>query len=447
MTPTRMLLLEAAGPEAGALVAAAAAAGIETYAATHPARLAVYDQHLRASLAGCLPVDFSCPDTAVRDVVHFSSRTGIGGILTTTEFLTPLVARACADLGLPGNDPVLAAAARDKARMHEQFTEHGVTTPRTVVLQGEGDLVALLQPGVLGFPLVLKPVDGAGSRGVTVARDRGEAVRAYRHACDQDRQPMRGVTLDGGVLAQEYVGGTEYSVESITQAGRTTHLCVTSKIVTRGAHRVELGHSVPAPLGPAEEAIILREVGRAIQAAGIRNCCSHTEVKLTGDGRCVVIEIGARPAAGLIGFLVELALGVEFWKTCLDVALGRPMRPPVRSRHGYATVRFLTSPRSGRLTRLANLPVLGTGVPIVRVRSRVGDQVHTVDGNAGRLGSFVVVGTDRDAVDRHADHLLSQVRIEVVPDRPDLFGGHPAAPPGGTVPVDGQRPIARADYG
>lgn len=409
-----MLLLEAAGPEAGALVATAVDVGIEIYVATHADIHASYGEDLRASVAGFLFTDFTRVDAAVRDIVEFSARVGIDGILTVTEFLTPIVTLACAQLGLPGNDPHLAFAPRNKRVMSEQFTKCDVAVPKTIAAACEHDLTNLLCSSEIGFPLVVKPAENAGSTGVTIARTADEATAAYRRALRHDRQDRYGMVLDSTTIIQEYVDGIEYSVESVTQDGETTHICITRKIVTTTAYRAELGHAVPADV-PADAAKrILAEADKAIAAVGIRNGPSHTEVKLASDGQCTVIEIGARPGAGQIGFLVELALGTRFWAACLDVALGRPVRI-TRPRNDYATVRFLTIPRPGILTSLSNLPQPGPRVPIVRMRKTVGQFVNAAEDNGGRLGSVVVVGPDQESVELYADELLAQVRIEVKP--------------------------------
>jgi biotin carboxylase len=206
----------------------------------------------------------------------------------------------------------------------------------------------LCTAGQLTFPCVIKPTEGAGSAGVTVARTAYGAVAAVRAAREQ--RGMYEMALDSRVLVQEYVAGTEYSVESITRNGTSTHLCLTRKTVTSGAHRVELGHGLPEDLPPNIERAVYAEVDKAIAAVGIRNGASHTEVMLTPEGRCTVIEIGARIAAGQIGFLIHHALGIDPWAACLDTALGQPAQL-APTRHGYATVRFLTSPRPGRICR------------------------------------------------------------------------------------------------
>ncbi|WP_241255791.1 ATP-grasp domain-containing protein [Candidatus Protofrankia californiensis] len=412
-----VLLLEAAGPESGALVATAVASGYEVHAVTQSETHAAYRADLRNLLTGCLLTDFACPAQALHDVVTYAHRIGADAVLTTNEYLTPLLAKVCASLGLPGNDPAHADAARNKAAMHEAFARHGVTAPRTFVVDDKNQLRRLHTTERIIFPYVIKPAEGAGSAGVTVVHDPAGVAAAWQAA--RTPRGMYGMPLDPCVIVQDYVEGTEYSVESLTQNGSTTHLCATRKAVTAGNHRVEVGHSLPAVLPPYVERAIHQEVERAIAAVGIHNGASHTEVMLTPDSGCVVIEIGARLGAGQIGFLIQHALGIDPWKALLDTALGYPtdLTP---TRDDYATVRFLTSPRTGRLASVAGLPTTGPGVPVVHLRTAIGDAVREAQANHGRLGHLVVTGPDADTVDRHAEFLLAQITIDVVPE--------PAAP-------------------
>ena len=426
MRAPRVLLLEAAGPESGAIARTAVASGYRIHAATDPAAHSAYTADLRRLLSGCLLADFSRPDHALKDIVGYARRIGADAVLTANEYLTQLLAQVCAELGLPGNDPASAATARNKVAMSEAFAFHGVTAPRTHVLDNEDDLRLLRVSGEIAFPCVIKPADGAGSVGVTVVTDPACAADAWRAAARSPRG-MYGLPPDPRVLVQDYVEGTEYSVESITQHGTTTHLCATRKAVTPGAHRVEVGHSLPADLPPGTERTVYQEAERAIAAVGIRNGASHTEVIVGEDGRCSVVEIGARLGAGHIGVLLWHALGIDPWTVLLDTALGRPAHL-IPARRAYASVRFLISPRTGRLVAVTGLPEEGPGVPAVHLRTAVGQIVGPAQANRGRLGHFIVTGPDPAAVERRAEQILTGITVVVDPDHTPHHAGSPAGP-------------------
>jgi biotin carboxylase len=419
MTGRRVLLLEASGPESTAITEAAVARGDRVWAVTQPDRWASYPQTLRSLLTGHLLTDLARPEHAVAGIVAFARNLRVEAVLTTNEYLTPLNAAVCAHLGLPGNDPAAAMSARNKATMAARLREHGVAVPNTVAVDGDPDTeTRLTDAGICGWPVVVKPAEAAGSAGVTIVPDAAGLPAAITHA--SNRRSMYGALMDSHALIQEHIGGQEFSVESITQHGVTTHLCLTRKLVSSGTSRVELGHSVPADAGQ-HTAPILEAAGRAILAAGIRNGASHTEVVLCDDGRCVVIEVAARIGAGYIGFLVQHALGIDPWQMCLDVALGEPARL-APSRSLYATVRFLTSPDTGTLAAVQRLPDIGPDVPVVKLRSRPGDRVSIAADNTGRLGCFIVVGSDPVAVARRACTLHRDIVIQVVPDAVSASG-------------------------
>lgn len=407
-----ILLLDAAGPEAHRLLVAAAARRIPVHAVAQPTDVAYYTPERRRLLAGLLLTDLHRSTRALDDITRYARQIGAAGALTTNEYLTVLLARVCAALGLPGNDPDRALAARDKAVMHAAFTHHGVAAPCTHVVDDEDDLQWLSTTGALSWPCVVKPADGAGSAGVTVVTDPARLAAAWRTA--RDNPGRYGVPAYPRILLQEHIAGTEYSVESITHNGVTTHVCSTAKTVTGGAHRVELGHSLPAVLPHHVQQDVDEQVVRAIHAVGIHHGASHTEVVIDDAGRCTVLEIGARLGAGHIGVLIEHALGVDVWTGLLDTALGRAA-DLTATRHGFATVRFVTSPRSGRLRAINGLPTRGPGIPDVRMRAAAGDTVHTARANSGRLGHVIVTGDSRAAVDKRAQQLLDRVDVDVEP--------------------------------
>ncbi|WP_185843705.1 ATP-grasp domain-containing protein [Streptomyces sp. WAC 05379] len=340
----------------------------------------------------------------------YSRRIGAKALLTVNEYLTDLAARACAALSLPGNDPERAAAARTKALMVAAFKAGHVSTPRTTVIADPDHLQAAAS--AVGFPCVIKPADGAGSAGVTVVTSPEQLQPAWHTA--RQTQVMYGLPRDERVLVQEYVSGHEFSVESLTQRQATTHLCITRKHTTRGVHRVELGHTLPARLPAAAERILLDQASRAIAAVGVRNGATHTELVLRPDGQCTVLEIGARLGAGHIGVLIQHAFGIDPWRILWDIALGHPASQPTEP-PGYATVRFLTTLRAGRLIAVTGLPPVNASIPAVHVRVAEGARVGPATSNRGRLGHVIVTGSDPGRVDYQADRILRQVTVIVDP--------------------------------
>ncbi|MER5781239.1 ATP-grasp domain-containing protein [Streptomyces mobaraensis] len=407
-----ILLLEAAGPESGHLARTAAAAGHPVHTVTTAQTLQTYSPDLHRLLAGTLTTDLANPHQALADLTTYARRINAAAVLTTNEYLTPLVAHACALLGLPGNDPARAHAARDKTAMAAAFTTARVTAPRTHTLATPATLHAQLRRPGARLPAVIKPADAAGSQGVTILTHPQDADTAWHRA--HAAPAMHTVAASRTVLLQQFIPGREYSVESFTQHGRTTHLTITAKTTTTGTHRAELAHTLPARLPPALEHAIHQAATKAIRAVGLRNGASHTEIILTPAGQPYVIETAARIGAGHIGELLYHALGIDPWAALLDIALGRPARLTPTRRH-HATVRFLISPAAGRLASVTGLPTPDPQTPLVRLRARPGDPVGPAHTNAGRLGCYIVVSPDARTTQARADRLLDDIHVQVHP--------------------------------
>jgi biotin carboxylase len=403
-----VLILDPVGIDGSLLISAASRLGFTAHLALLKP-VPIGSEH-RADPA--VIVDFADEEQALFELTAYGIQAGIAGVVTMSEFLTPLCARVASALGLPGNDATFCVSARNKREMSRRFDAADVRAPVTFGLHSEEDLDALVSLEKLRFPMVLKPVESAGSAGVTVVGTQAELREAFERARAACVSPY-GTPLDDTVLAQSYAPGPEYSVESASVAGSSHPLCITQKMTSADAYRVEVGHCVPAMLTEDERHEILAQTATAIAAVGITNSLSHTELKRNSSGRYEVIEIAARLGAGRIGTLIGLAFGIDVYEALLLVSVGlAPDLSATRARS--AASRFIKAPRSGVLGEVAGLPPLGEDVHVVSMRAISGSRVADGSSSKGRIGHFVVVGDDAPSVNLRADHLLAQVSVSML---------------------------------
>ncbi|MFC8918081.1 ATP-grasp domain-containing protein [Streptomyces sp. NPDC057116] len=418
MTPgrraKRVLLLEAWVAAGEDLLRAAAALGVEAYVATHEDVHAThYGPELTELITGVAFTDFGDTAAALDDLTAFCRARRIDGVVACWEFLSPVATLLAARLGLPGHDPDRAAACRNKRLMAEVFAAHGVPAPRTVTATDHRTLARRAEAAGIGFPLVVKPAENAASIGVTVVTSAEGLPAAARLAGSETHKSSHGIPLDTTLLAQEYVDGDEFSVETVLTRGEVHHLAVTEKFTTRDASRAETGHTVPARLPADVRAAVLTAASRAVTALGLRDGVAHTEVKVDGRGRPYVIEVGARPPGDGIMRLVAEATGIDQARAYLMTALGE--RPDLTPRHERAAaVRFLTAPHAGTLTRVEGLP-RGDHVVSTGLLKRPGDPVGDPRDNLQRIGHLMVRADNAPAASKAADEALNAITVEVSP--------------------------------
>ncbi|MGK5628134.1 ATP-grasp domain-containing protein [Streptomyces sp. URMC 123] len=246
--------------------------------------------------------------------------------------------------------------------------------------------------------------------GVSVVHSAAELPAAALLAQEQTHEFPHGIALDTTLLAQEYVGGDEYSVETVISRGDVHHLAVTEKFTTQGSSRAELGHTVPAELTDEVREAVLATAEQAIRALGLRNGIAHTEIKAGTDGTAKIIEIGARPPGDHIMRLLSEALGISEARAYLQTALGeRPDVTPLRS--GAAAIRFLTAPQAGTLRWIHDLPE-GQGVT-TSVYKMPGDEVGAPQDNIGRVGHVILCARSAREANEAALEVTGAVKVEV----------------------------------
>ncbi|MFD8352686.1 ATP-grasp domain-containing protein [Streptomyces coelicoflavus] len=407
-----VLVIEPMGNAGRFLVEAADRLGVRLYAATHKDVHDGYPDWLRTALSGVCATDLTDTPRALGDMAAFCREHSVAGIAACFELFTPLAALLARRVGLPGNDPRLAHAARNKILMGEAFAADGIPAPRWAVAHDAAEAHQVLRerPDGLGWPLVVKPAEQGGSWGVSVVDgpdrlgDAVDAARRYRHA-----QP-HGLRLDPRVLLQEYVPGEEYSCDTVVASGVAYPLPVVRKDTTEGRYRVETGHTCPSGLPAPLAAQVRHTAARAALAVGVRNGIAHTEVKIPPGTRTPhVIETGARLPGDSLCEVVEAATGVSEATAHLQAVLGLvPDTAPHRA--DAAAIRFLL-PEHGGVLRRADVPGLpGTHSELCL---RPGDAVPEPTDSTCRIGHVVARAETVDRARALADRAIARSRVEV----------------------------------
>ena len=254
----------------------------------------------------------------------------IDGVCTiASDVAAPTVAYIAEKMGLAGNSYEVALRANNKYLMRQSFSMAGVPCPAFRKVTS----IDLLDSNNLLFPEIVKPTDRSGSLGVTKVVRLGDLQVAVETALS--------CSFKHEAIVEEFVEGREISVEFISYQGVHYPLQITDKVTTGSPHFVELEHHQPAELSIEQYAEIYDLTKRALDALGVTNGASHSEYKITEDGRIYVMEIGARMGGDFIGSdLVQLSTGYDFLKGVIDVALGQFEEPAFGVPH-YAGVYFL----------------------------------------------------------------------------------------------------------
>ena len=234
-------------------------------------------------------------------------------------------------LGLVGNGMVSAMTATNKHLMRLAFERAHLPSCRSILLEDGMDPAAL----PLRYPLIVKPTDRSGSRGICKVTRPEELADAIEFA--------RAPSFEKKVLVEEFAEGREYSVEYLSWQGEHHFLAVTEKFTTGAPLFVETGHlQPPKHMDEKTLAAIKALVPQILDSLGVRFGASHTEIKIDEAGVIRIIECGARMGGDCIGSdLVPLSTGVDFVGAVIDTACGKKPALPADRAGCVCAIRFL----------------------------------------------------------------------------------------------------------
>ena len=264
-------------------------------------------------------------------ILKVCQKIGIDGITTIAADLPVSTINYVANqMGIISNPYEYSGITTNKYLMRQCFMDNNVPSPKFTLVDDDDHY----QITGFKFPLIVKPTDRSGSRGVEKVLDPVQLEEAIERA--------RKESFEHKAIIEEFVTGREISVESISNEGKHYILQITDKVTTGAPFFVELEHHQPSSLPEDIKERVRGIVLKALDALHIQFGASHSELKITEDGDIRVIEIGARMGGDFIGSnLVQLSTGYDFLKGVIEVALGDFHEPQI-TEHSYSGVYFLS---------------------------------------------------------------------------------------------------------
>ena len=266
-------------------------------------------------------------------------------VLANWEVLVQLAARLRERWGLPGMSPEVVRGFRDKELMKERVRAAGLRVPRSRRVTSEAEVRAAAE--FIGFPLILKPIAGAGSADTYRVRTQGELEAAIA--------AMRGIPE---ASCEEYVEGEEFTFDTICIGGKPAFENVASYL--------------PKPLEARSQewvspvVITVRDMyqprlapgvklGRAVLGAlGMGDGFTHMEWFLTPKGEAVFGEIGCRPGGAHLVDQMNYTCDVDLFREWARVACFGRFEAPTARKYNAAII-FKRAQGQGRITRIEGL--------------------------------------------------------------------------------------------
>ena len=341
---------------------------------------------------------------SLEENLRYAGEKGIDSIMTVgTDQPVYTAAFVSEKLGLL--HPITAVqglSVTNKQYMKEIMAGSGILSPNFRVLREKADLSSL----GLKSPVVLKPVDSQGQRGVFLLNGRediGTIARYFNEAL--------GYSRTGTVILEEYYKGGEITVNCWVKGGRAYPLMITDRLHFDDS--VALGickqQRFPARGAAGFEQEIERIINRLADAFEIREGPLYVQA-VTGSEGIKIIEFGYRIGGGFESEIIPRVTGIDILDLYFTlVAEGRnTFEPELAARKAAMGSIFFMLARPGVITRII-VPEEFAGCGRLFVNS--GDVIGTVENATSRVGYFAFYTNSQSEYNHMLDRFDSQMAI------------------------------------
>lgn len=308
-------------------------------------------------------------------------------VTAATDKPLAMMASVAEKLGYPFYSITTASWSTDKFQMKQRFLEGGVPCAQGRLISSADEAEDMV------YPIIVKPRDNSGSRGVKLCRNKQELENSIAEAFEVSRL--------GTVLVEEFIGGREFSIESLHYDGKSEVIQFTEKKTTEFPYNVELGHKQPAALTDDERDQIRDIISKIANCMHFENCPSHTELKVNDRG-IFVIETSPRLGGDYItSTLTPLSTGINLEDQLLHIALGESV-DTISGRVEKASAVCFFSLQEGEVNAIDERIFEVSSWPNVHsfnFKLKVGDKVNKITSSLNRYGQFIVTGENRAEVD------------------------------------------------
>ena len=247
--------------------------------------------------------------------LKYARENNVDGVLTAaTDYSVLSMSKIATELGLPGINYESAKLIKNKAAVRKcLFEANADDTGYSFEIHNTDEANEIKDN--IKYPVMVKPCDGSGSRGASRVDSSDNFVNACIFA-------MEG-SITHRAVAEPFIHGKEYGVESFVNNGSIHILAVMQKEMTQPPYYAELGHAIPSGLTNELETKVKECVTKALIALNVNHGSVNMDLLITNDGNVHIVDIGARMGGNLIGsHIIPIGTGIDYMGNMIKAAVG-----------------------------------------------------------------------------------------------------------------------------
>lgn len=349
--------------------------------------------------------------TDIDAVYRIAKEEGVSGILPYASDPAALPAAiVCERLGLPTNPAKSVEILGVKHKFREFLQENGFPCPRTFTFSPDMPTEEI-EKGIskLQFPIVIKPTDSSGSKGVTFLDSLNGIKEAIVHADNYSRNKI--------LIAEEFIErgfpdviGGDIFVENgkIILFGDMACLRGDS-----GKSLIPIGKKKPNGLTQGQSEILHAELQRVVDKLGIKIGELNLEILLDKNDIPYFLELGPRAGGNMIPIQLSDAYDIDLIKANVAASMGEPINlKPIEPTNCFMTY-VLHSFADGKFIRVEYSSDIEPYIYRKVHYKKAGDPIETFDGAGKALGIVFMRFPDEKTMNLIQERLSEHIKIKL----------------------------------
>lgn len=328
---------------------------------------------------------------------------GIHRVIGILENVQEQIAMVREALGIPGPDVATAERFRDKAIMKTTLRAAGLPCARHRLLQSVEDALGFVAE--VGYPIVVKPPDGAGCKATYQVGNEAD----LRIALAESRP---GIGRE--VLAEEFIKGEEHSYDTIVINGRVVFRNVLRYLpgpldVMRNDW-IQWCALAPRDIGGKPFEAIKKAGDAAVSALGLRTGMTHMEWFRRKDGSPVISEVGARPPGAQFTSVMSYVCDRSLYHAWAHAVIDDHVEGDFERKYS-AGIAFLRGPGQGRVSLVEGVEEAQRAVGRLVVEARLPVVGNPKSSSYEGDGFAIVRHPDTAVVEEALGTLIRTIRV------------------------------------
>ncbi len=351
------------------------------------------------------------PMDTIYKAKQYHDKKKINGVMTVANDVPLTVSKVADALNLPSVPIKLAEIFSDKYKMKKFFEQKNIRTPDCRLAYSKDDVMKALREW--SYPIIIKPTDGRGSRGVILIRDEND-LDYYDHSLSTSEKDY--------LLVEKYINGKQFSSESLIYDG----VCYTAAISERNYDQldnlrpfvIENGGVIPANISKNDEELINKTLEDLASKIGLRNGTIKGDIVMSEDGPSI-IEIALRLSGGYLATeQIPRSRGINLVKQVIKLALGETLQKDEIIPKNICSIgiRYFF-PEPGKITAIEGYHELEEYDWITKkgLFLDVGEVVPFPENHTVRAGFLHAIGDTIEEAEARAIKASNLVKIRTVP--------------------------------